>query len=52
MKMNIEKVLERDSKLTQIDERADALQVRLDVQTGTEWMIDIEPDLYWLNTDL
>lgn len=28
MKMNIDKVLERDQKLSQLDDRADALQVR------------------------
>lgn len=27
MKVNVEKVLERDSKLSQLDDRADALQV-------------------------
>ena len=27
MKMNIDKVLERDQKLSQLDDRADALQV-------------------------
>ena len=45
MKMNIEKVLERDSKLTQIDERADALQVGR-CSSDTEWMTVTEPYLY------
>jgi vesicle-associated membrane protein 2 len=32
MKVNVEKVLERDTKLSQLDDRADALQVHIGSQ--------------------